>query len=231
MCGKWGTFATLDWLRDKLNTYNFPYKISDFETLATRYYECPKCQSSDRDRLYKLYCEKFLRHSVSVIDFAPSKNFQNYLKSLPNNTYRSADLYMDGVDDKVDITNMKLYSNGQFDFFICSHILEHVDDRKALKELYRILKAGGKGILMTPIIDRIGVFDEDMRVKDESERCRRFAQEDHVRLYSKEVFLDRVRGAGFVVNEYGWKELGLFTMWINGINPRSVLYIVEKPMS
>ena len=49
---------------------------------------------------------------------------------------------MAGVDDVVDITDMPMYADGSFDFFICSHVLEHVsDDRRALNELYRILWA------------------------------------------------------------------------------------------
>ncbi len=230
MCGKWGRFYNLDWLSKKLKEEGFPYKSTEFETLATQYYECPHCHSSDRDRLYKLYLEKYSRNRRALLDFAPSLVLQRYILDKKRwKTYRSADLYMDGVDDKVDITNMHQYKDGQFDFFICSHILEHVDDQKALAELYRILAPGGSGILMTPIIDRDDVFDEDLNVTDEHERWRRFAQDDHVRLYSKSVFLRRVQEAGFIVHQLDWRKLGLMNMVIYGINPKSVLYIVEKP--
>ena len=107
---------------------------------------------------------------------------------------------MAGVDDKVDISNMWLYDNNQFDFFICSHVLEHVpDDHKALSELHRILKPGGTGILMVPIILGLEEIDEDPFETDESERWRRFGQHDHVRVYSKEGFLKRARDAGFFI--------------------------------
>ena len=72
---------------------------------------------------------------------------------------------MENVDDKVDITDMTIYPDNHFDFFICSHMLEHVfDDRKALRELYRILKWGGQGILVVPIVLSIDEIDEDPSV-------------------------------------------------------------------
>jgi len=98
-----------------------------------------------------------------------------YVKSITKN-YRSADLLIESYDDKVDITNMKEYKNNTFDFFICSHVVEHVDnDEKAMRELHRVLKPGGKGIIMTPILPRKGVHDEDPSVTDVDERWRRFA--------------------------------------------------------
>lgn len=212
-----------------LKESGFPYKLSEFETLNYRRYKCPECGSNDRDRLYKLYLDTHpLLRGSKVVDFAPSPQLQKYLKSLTIE-YRSADLYMKGVDDKVDITNMKKYRNESFDFFICSHLLEHVDDKKALKELWRIVKKGGKGILMTPIIDRDDVFDEDMKVTDTSERWKRFAQDDHIRLYSKKIFISRVMEAGFTINQIAAKALaGTNVLMKHGISRKSVLYVVEK---
>src|SRR6188508_1256097 len=110
-----------------------------------------------------------------------------------NITYRSADLFMQEVDDRVDIMDMTIYPDKHFDFFVCSHMLEHVvDDRKALRELYRILKWGGQGILVVPIVLSIDEIDQDPSVTDVAERWRRFGQDDHVRLYSKQGFLRRI---------------------------------------
>ena len=104
---------------------------------------------------------------------------------------------IEGVDDVVDITDMQMYADGSFDFFLCSHILEHVaDDSQALRELYRILTPGGRGILMTPVMPE-GRFDEDSSVTDEGERWRRFAQGDHVRLYDRSTLCSRIVQSGF----------------------------------
>lgn len=230
-CGQQVKFLSIeDSLGKQLSSHKFPYKLSDFETLSYKRYTCPNCGSSDRDRLYKLYIDKNenFKKSAKILDFAPSLLIENYLRPKAKG-YRSADLLIDSYDDKVDVTNMKNYKDNTFDFFICSHVLEHVDDdKKALSELYRVLKKGGRGILMTPIINKSGVQDEDPKVKKVSERWRRFAQDDHVRLYEKKVFLERVKDAGFNVKQYSIWNLGLYTALRIGITPQSRLYVVEK---
>ena len=78
------------------------------------------------------------------------------------------------------------YSEGQFDVFICSHVLEHIpDDRKAMQELYRILKPRGYGIAMVPINLKVEMTLEDPSLQIPS-RWKYFAQDDHVRMYAKE---------------------------------------------
>ena len=231
MCGKKTSYSSLEKDLGKILKENgFPYELSDFETLSYKSYNCAQCGAADRDRLYKLYIDKYenIGTDTKILDFAPSRQLEEYLRAKSKN-YRSADLLIDGVDDKVDITNMHNYKDKTFDFFVCSHILEHVDDdSKAMSELYRILKPGGKGILMTPIIDRDGVQDEDLTVADISERIRRFAQDDHVRLYEKAVFLDRVKKAGFQIHEYGFWNLGPISFIRNGIRFKSRLYVVSR---
>lgn len=229
-CGSTRGFNSIEEsLGNTLESYGFPYKLKDFETLNYRQYDCKECGASDRDRLYKVFLDEHYQNSASksIVDFAPAKALSKYLSGEFAH-YRSADLFMDDVDDKVDITDMKQYKDGTFDFFVCSHIMEHVDDAAALSELLRILKPGGMGILMTPIIKVEGAFDEDLGVKDVSERWRRFAQDDHVRLYTQNEFTDRIKRAGFTINKYTWRQLGFFKLLSYGIDPKSVLYIVEK---
>jgi SAM-dependent methyltransferase len=230
LCGNKVKFKSIEQsLGAQLKEKGFLYKLSDFETLNYKHYACPKCGANDRDRLYKIYFDGFEnKKSIDLVDFAPSKSLTKNLMKKRNINYRSADLHMDGVDDIVDITDMVLYDNESFDFFICSHILEHVDDKKAISELYRILRRGGRGIMMTPIIDIDNVFDEDLDENNEDERWRRFAQDDHVRLYSKKKYLERLKKGGFAVRQLTWQQLGLINFLRYGIAFKSVLYIVEK---
>ncbi len=168
------------------------------------------------------------------MDFAPSAPLSEFIRRLIKSSgrdihYRTADLLAENVDDRVDITELRLYEDDEFDFFICSHVLEHVeDDKKALRELHRILKPGGKAILMVPIVLSIDQIDEDTNVMDEGERWRRFGQFDHLRLYSKSGFVARVREAGFQVYEYGKEAFGEELFKKAGISSQSVLYVVEK---
>ncbi|MBK6634354.1 MAG: class I SAM-dependent methyltransferase [Chitinophagaceae bacterium] len=84
---------------------------------------------------------------------------------------------MEGVDDKLDLQDLHLYKDHSFDVFVCSHILEHVDDDiKAMKELYRILKPGGWGIAMVPIIESVTETHEDPSIKEENLRLKYFGQ-------------------------------------------------------
>ena len=166
---------------------------------------------------------------LAALDIAPSYPLKTFLCKYPNVLYQSADKYMEGVDVVVDITNMDIFGSASFDFFICSHVLEHVpDDKKALSELFRILKPGGFGILMVPIILKNYQIDEDPNVTDVGERWRRFGQYDHVRLYSKTGFIERVKSAGFILNQYDADFFGRDTFFQLGISPKSVLYVVEK---
>ena len=214
--------------------YNNPYPIEDSETMNLEQYQCPVCHASDRERLYALYfstiCTGPLKDKkIRLLDIAPSKALKEYLVSFPNIEYVSADKYMPEVDLSVDLMNMQSIQTESFDAFICSHVLEHVEnDRIALSELFRILKHGGFGILMVPINLKVKKIDEDPAVTDSAERWRRFGQDDHVRMYSKMGFIQRIEDAGFMVNLYGVDFFGSEDFIKYGITSKSVLYVVEK---
>jgi SAM-dependent methyltransferase len=213
-----------------LGGYGFAYSLDEFETLNHRRYRCPVCGSFDRDRLYKLFIDRFLAPEGirRVLDFAPSESLSAYLRSRDDFTYRSADLMMAGVDDVVDITDMPMYDDGSFDFFVCSHVLEHVpDDSRALGELFRVLSPGGVGIVMTPVAPE-GSFDEDPSVTDENTRWRRFAQGDHVRLYDRSTLCSRIRQAGFDVEALDHHTFGEAVFNRHAIAAGSVLYVARK---
>jgi len=217
----------------QFETALFPHSIFAFETLNIFSYSCPYCQSSDRARLYKLYFDKYLLPTVNgnlaMLDIAPDPKLRSYLKSKKSICYRSADIASGDVDDNVDITAMTAYKDNQFDFILCSHVLEHVsDDLKAMKELHRVLKPNGKAIVMVPILLTIKETEEDERVTSPSERMSKYAQDDHVRLYSKSGFISRLREADFFVNEYGIDFFGADVFQKHGVADRSVLYVVEK---
>jgi SAM-dependent methyltransferase len=226
------------YLQDQLR-YGWKYTAADAETCNQESYSCPHCEATDRDRLYALYLSDYFRSvtggsAVKIVDFAPSPPLSVFIrKSIARAPYRvsyvTADLFRHDVDDNVDIMDMNLYRDESVDFFICSHVLEHVEnDRKALAELYRILKQGGRGILIVPILLTDDVMDEDPSVTDPAERWRRFGQNDHVRRYSKREFLLRTQQAGFGVQQLGWEQFGKDAFDEHGITERSVLYVVEK---
>lgn len=222
-----------DFYRDQAELHGYLYSLDDAETLNYNQYSCPYCSSTDRDRLYALYLrERSVCHEIKgkleIVEFAPVKPLGRMIKKLGAFNLRTADLFMKEVDDKVNLEDMSLYQDESFDCFICSHVLEHVpDDRKALRELLRILKPGGWGILMVPIILLLDEIDEDSGLS-EGERWRRFGQGDHLRMYSKKGFICRAEEAGFTVKQYGWQHFSRELFNKAGIDMKSILYIVEK---
>ena len=80
-------------------------------------------------------------------------------------------------------------------------MLEHIpNDRKAISELYRVLKPSGWGIFQIPQDLKREVTYEDDSITDKKERAKIFGQYDHVRIYGRDYF-DRLKEVGFKVNE------------------------------
>lgn len=110
--------------------------------------------------------------------------------------FLTADLLSNRAMVRMDVTDIQ-YPSDHFDVIFCSHVLEHVqDDKRAIRELSRVLNPAGWAILMVPIKAEVTI--EDSSVTAPEERKRNFGQEDHVRIYGKD-FVDRVRKNGFDV--------------------------------
>ncbi|NTW43331.1 MAG: class I SAM-dependent methyltransferase [Anaerolineaceae bacterium] len=222
------------YFEENRSKYGYPFTFDDLETMNSTQYTCPSCNASDRDRLYALYISEVLQQNFfidtfSLLDIAPSHPLKTFFAKIPNMKYQSADKYMEGVDLVIDVSDMDAVPSESYDMFICSHVLEHVDDdKKALSELFRILKPGGFGILMVPIILKIDQIDEDPTITDVETRWRRFGQNDHVRLYSRTGFIQRIQEAGFILKQYGADHFVKDAFTECGISLKSVLYVGQK---
>jgi hypothetical protein len=69
---------------------------------------------------------------------------------------------------------------------------------------------------------------EDSSVKDEAGRWRLFGQNDHVRLYAHDDYVNKIRSNGFRVEELGKKYFGEKVYRTLGLKPTSILYVVSK---
>lgn len=173
--------------------------------------KCPNCGSKKRHRLLWLFLRdrtNLFTDTLRVLHFAPEFCFHATFAALPNLDYVTADLEPGRAMLTIDITAIP-EEVGTFDAILCSHVLEHVpDDRKAMRELYRVLKPGGWAVLMVPLEpDRADTF-EDISVVEPEEREQVFGQDDHVRIYGQD-FKDRLERAGFSVDIHRYaKELG-----------------------
>jgi SAM-dependent methyltransferase len=212
--------------------HGFPY-MERAEMLSLNAYSCNLCGASDRERICALWIEqqvseKKFATGLRVIHFAPEVALSKKLKSFHLFDYKTADLFMDGVDFKVDLMNMP-FDDASFDFFICSHVLEHLhSDDQAIRELYRITKLGGSGILIAPIISGLQKTLEDPAITDESDRWRLYGQNDHVRLYAHDDYVNKIRRHGFHVDELGINHFGQRIFSSLGLSTTSILYVVSK---
>jgi SAM-dependent methyltransferase len=155
---------------------------------------CPRCGSRQRHRHLWLWLRRHADlRGARVIHFAPEAPIERRLRAeVPD--YVTADLEPGGADLQLDLQALDLPDAG-YDVVLCVHVLEHVpDDAAAMRELRRILRPGGWGIVQVPILR--GMTDEDPAITDPAERLRRFGQADHVRVYGRD-FGDRLRAAGF----------------------------------
>jgi Methyltransferase domain len=160
---------------------------------------CPSCGSLERHRHLALFLHRtpsLIKDGAILLHFAP-ENFIRTLLKKSNMHYIGADLARDDVDLKLDIENIDL-ADEQCDVIVCSHVLEHVDDKRALSELWRILKPNGILIIMVPINDGCETTYEDDTIKDRNQRLIHFGDPDHVRIYGAD-FVQRLTDAGFRV--------------------------------
>jgi hypothetical protein len=112
------TFRQLpEFYRDNLQRYGWPYGDSQAETCNHLGYLCPYCEATNRDRLYSLYLHDYLLSLktdsvIKIVDFAPSASLSAFIRgeiarSGKNISYRTADAFADGVDDKVDVIDTR----------------------------------------------------------------------------------------------------------------------------
>ena len=173
---------------------------------------CPNCLALERHRTLWLW---LLRESdigrgamalPRLLHVAPEvalmRKFHKIYAAQPAD-YVTADLESPLADMHFDIQHIPI-GDGEFDVVICNHILEHVeDDRLALREIYRVMRKGGWGVILSPIdTEREETFEDDT-ITDEAERTRIFGQYDHRRIYGRD-YADRLREAGFEVYEYDY---------------------------
>ena len=163
----------------------------------------PSTFSLERHRLLWLYLKNetfFFTKNLKVLHFAPEAAYYKKFKKLQNITYHTTDINSPLATIKADICDLPI-KDDTYDFILCNHVLEHIiDDRKAMKELYRVLKKGGVGIFQVPLETTREKTYEDFSIVKPNERNKAFGQYDHVRVYGMDFF-DRLCEVGFKVEK------------------------------
>lgn len=157
---------------------------------------CPSCGSSERHRFaYHVLKDRLADRADATLHFAPERCVEPWLRAISKD-YLSVDLSSPAAMEHMDITDLRL-RDGRFSLLWCSHVLEHIkDDRKAISELFRVLRSSGLAVIMVPIYG--AETYENPEITSPAGRLEHFKQEDHVRLYGRDVSA-RLEEAGFAV--------------------------------
>lgn len=156
------------------------------------HFECPRCGANDRLRHLVHYLDATsLMARVSggrVLHFAPEKKLVERIVAAGPASYLRADISPSSADMiRVDMTAME-FADASFDVLIANHVLEHVGDLgAALREVARVLAPGGIAILQTPYSRVLHRMFEDPGVASDEARLELYGQEDHVRLFGRDI--------------------------------------------
>ena len=169
----------------------------------------------------------------TILHFAPEGPLSRKIKAIQPEKYVQADLFVSNLPyDKevisLDVTDIK-QPDKSFDFVICNHVLEHVDDEMAaMREIYRVLKKQGRAILQTPFSSVLRYTFQDPHIDTGELRDFFYWQDDHVRLFGMDFF-DKLQEAGFSLqikknSDYFTNEVCSY----HGVNPKEDLILVQK---
>lgn len=187
---------------------------------------CPSCASLERHRLITLY---LLRNPVlskdhRLLHFAAERPLRRFVSSQVGR-YETAELRVDTNPDHVLNIEAIEMPDESFDRVMCNHVLEHVDDAKALSEIRRILRPGGIAFLTTPVCEGWPATYENPEVSSREDRFLHFGQNDHVRFFGHDI-RDRIRAAGFRLEEMVAVEPDVHR---HGLMRGETLFIALKP--
>ena len=205
---------------------------------------CPNCGSLERHRLHWHYMENRTilfsenREKLKLLHVAPELIFYNKFMGNSQIEYLPCDKFEKGYENvypsntvNVDITDIQ-FDDNEFDVIYCSHVLEHViDDKKAMNELYRVLKPNGWAMLQVPIDNNRECTFEDFSIVVPQEREKYFGQKDHVRIYGKD-YKKRLEDSGFTVRVENYIQN--FTeeeVFKNGFMMGEEIYICTKNLN
>jgi len=135
------------------------------------------------------------------------------------------------VDLNIDLTQIPI-PNSTFNAIICNHVLEHIpNDRRAMAELFRVLKPGGWAMVQVPISLYLVATYEDFSITDPMDRERAFGQNDHVRIYAMD-YVDRLKQAGFAIELFRWPRNNRDYGGQNnkfGLIDREIVFFASRP--
>jgi SAM-dependent methyltransferase len=145
--------------------------------------------------------DELIASHPTLLHIAPEvslmRHFKRHYKGFEAR-YITADLESPLATLHFDVQSIPM-DDCSVDAVICNHLFEHVeDDIRAMREIYRIMRPGGWGIMLVPEDRSRATTFEDDTITDRESRTRLFGQYDHRRVYGRD-YDTRLEAAGFRV--------------------------------
>jgi len=107
--------------------------------------------------------------------------------------------------------------------------MEHIpDDKKAMKEIFRVLKHGGFAVLQVPYSMILDNTIEDPAIDNPQLQSALYGQRDHVRIYQLRDYVARLESAGFIVKQFHHEQLKHLDQY--AIQQGEVFLDIRKPV-
>lgn len=196
---------------------------------------CPNCNSLPRTRLIAFAVNHFKlnqQQQVRLLHIAPNRAEMKYMSETFNfnngGQYDRLDILPKyKINIVQDLTKLQI-EDEQYDLIIIWHVLEHIpNDYKAISEMYRVLRPGGKALVSVPIVpfDREITYEDDTIPKEKYKEIH--SHPDHCRSCGLDYY-KRFETIGFNTEEI--KVIALPPQTINkyGLSEKHVAWLFAK---
>lgn len=192
---------------------------------------CPNCKSRARTRLIPFAVNFFNvpRYETKILHISPNKSeYYYFIKDFSTTQYDRLDIRKyDFINLVQDLTNTTI-NDEVYDLIILWHVLEHIpEDRKAIREMKRILKASGRILMSAPIYPPNNPTTFEDSSINRSDFLKIHGHHDHCRSCGLDYF-KRFEEAGFDTETLSVRDLDNEIIDKFGLSKNHVAWLFSK---